>query len=163
MEPSVNFTNTGNRGRNSFRGGRNGRNGRGGRNTTSNRGGRFSYNQAPAPSQTSYNQRPTCQVCNKTGHVALQCRHQFDHSYQYAAPPSFSANYTTPQAQVFSDNTWYPDSAATHHITHDFDNLNLSSEPYSGNDQIRVGDGSGISIQNTGHNDGEVPPHRSNP
>ncbi|KAF5453958.1 hypothetical protein F2P56_023662 [Juglans regia] len=153
IEPSVNLTTTTGRGsRAPYRGGRSARNGRG-RFNHPNRGGR---SFSPATSQ-----HPTCQVCQKSGHVALQCRHRFDHSYQYGAPTSFSANFTQPG--FLPDTTWYPDSAATHHITHDLNNLNLHSEPYCGSEQIRVGDGSGLLIQNTGHLDGEDPPHRANP
>lgn len=79
--------------------------------------------------------------------VVLQYWHRFDHNYQYAAPTSFFVNFTSPTS--LSDSTWYPNSAATQHITHDFTNLNLSSKPYSRNEQTRVEDGSGFSIQNT--------------
>ncbi|KAF5443557.1 hypothetical protein F2P56_036104 [Juglans regia] len=145
-EPSANFTSSRDtRGRAPFRGGRQGR----GRGRHHSRGGRqvsqFSGNTHQAPSGP----RPTCQVCQKSGHVALQCYHRFDHSYQYDPPQSFSANYTTSHNQTTnSDSTWYPDSAATHHITSDLGNLNLSSEPYHGPEAIRVGDGSCLPIQN---------------
>lgn len=149
MEPSINFTNTSGHGLSPYRGGQNGCNGTG-RVVYPNQGGRSSYNQSSSQSNVSSNQQPTCQVCQKASHVTLQCRHRFDHSYQYAAPPSFSVNYTNPQPKNFLYHTWYPNSIATHHITHDVENLYLSFEPYSGNDQIRVSDGSGLSIQNTG-------------
>jgi hypothetical protein len=31
-----------------------------------------------------------------------------------------------------SKENWYPDTRATHHITNDVQNLNLSSEDYTG-------------------------------
>ena len=37
------------------------------------------------------------------------------------------------------DPNWYPDSGATHHITHDLANLNVRANEYQGLDQIRVG------------------------
>lgn len=74
--------------------------------------------------------------------------HHFDHSYQHGTPTSFSANFTQPN--TFSDPTWYPDLEATHHITHNFNNLNHTSEPYYHSEQIQLGDGSGPPIQNTG-------------
>ncbi|KAF5462562.1 hypothetical protein F2P56_018556 [Juglans regia] len=149
IEPTVHFTTASGRdqrGRIFTRGGRNGCSGRG-RSNYFARASRHSSIAAPTNSQHFNNHRPTGQVCYKSGHVALQCRHRFDHSYQYEAPHSFSTNFTSPSA--FSNATWYPDTAATHHITHDLTNLNLSSEPYGG-EQIRVGDGSGLPIQNIG-------------
>jgi hypothetical protein len=41
---------------------------------------------------------------------------------------------------------WYPDTAATHHLTNDLSNLNMQSEEYTGNEQIRVGNGQGLDI-----------------
>ncbi|KAF5479349.1 hypothetical protein F2P56_000181 [Juglans regia] len=55
-----------------------------------------------------------------------------------------SANYTFPSAII--DSSWYPDSAVTHHITHYLSQLNISSEPYRENEQIRVGNGNGLLI-----------------
>ncbi|KAA8531065.1 hypothetical protein F0562_005774 [Nyssa sinensis] len=122
-------------GRGSSRSGRQGR----GRGRSPNSRGGFSYSPNNG-SQQSNMQRPTCQICNKYGHVALQCRNRFNYSYQYdstsrfPAPSSasnqFSANYTAPST--------HPDSAATHHITNDLSNLNLSSEQYIGRNTICV-------------------------
>lgn len=78
------------RGRHPFRG----RQGRGRGNYPSH-GGRSSSNFFGNETQTPGGTRPVCQVCQKMGHVALQCRNRFNHSYQFEAPPSFSTNYTT--------------------------------------------------------------------
>ena len=43
------------------------------------------------------NSRPTCQVCHKVGHNALDCYHQYDHAYQSTAGNQMMAYYTTPQ------------------------------------------------------------------
>jgi hypothetical protein len=51
---------------------------------------------------------------------------------------------------VISDEDWHPDTGATHHITNDLTKLNLTSEEYSGSDQIRVGNGLGLSISHMG-------------
>ena len=48
-----------------------------------------------------------------------------------------------------TDSAWYPDSGATDHITADLDNLQISHE-YSGNDQVRVGNGMAIPILHIG-------------
>ncbi|KAJ1379218.1 hypothetical protein SESBI_47096 [Sesbania bispinosa] len=47
---------------------------------------------------------------------------------------------------------WIMDSGATHHIKNDLDRLHLSS-PYSGSDQLIVGDGSTLPITHTGSED----------
>lgn len=87
------------------------------------------------PSQQEYSSnQPTCQVYNKSSQVDLQCHYQFDHAYQYLAPTSFSKNYGTPDSSI--DSAWYPDSTATHHITNDLANLNVSYEQCSGSDSI---------------------------
>ncbi|KAF5466512.1 hypothetical protein F2P56_016430 [Juglans regia] len=157
IEPAANFSASSGKDRGRGRG--NGCQGRGrGRFNSNSRGGRTHSFTNPPPHYTA--QRPTCQVCNKSGHVALQCRYRFDHSYQLEAPRSFSANYTAPAS--FSDSSWYPDSAATHHITNDLSNLNISSEQYSGGETIRVGDGNGLPIQNFGQTHEDNPPHRAN-
>lgn len=47
------------------------------------------------------------------------------------------------------DDLWYADSGAYNHITNDVANLSLH-EPYGGDESVVVGNGSGLSIQNTG-------------
>ncbi|GLT71534.1 hypothetical protein SLA2020_435450 [Shorea laevis] len=48
------------------------------------------------------------------------------------------------------DLSWYPDTAATNHMTSDLGNLNLQSEEYTGNEQVRVGNGQGLKIAHIG-------------
>lgn len=93
--------------------------------------------------------RPQCQVCNKHGHTALSCYYWFNQSYQAAPPPSLSANLTT-IAPLHPNTTRFPDSAATNNFTNDFNNLTLDSISYQGSDQVSIGDGSILPIQNTG-------------
>ncbi|KAF8019975.1 hypothetical protein BT93_G0612 [Corymbia citriodora subsp. variegata] len=40
------------------------------------------------------------------------------------------------------DSTWYTDTGASHHITADLGNLSISA-PYSGSDEVQVGNGQG--------------------
>ena len=77
-----------------------------------------------------------CQVCNKPGHVALQCYHSFDNPYTNESRPNMQALLATPTAN--QDLNWYTDSSATHHLTTDLANLNLRADDYNGPDQIRV-------------------------
>ena len=48
-----------------------------------------------------------------------------------------------------SPSYWLSDSGASHHFTPDPSALN-SAIPYSGNDQLFVGDGKGLCISHTG-------------
>ena len=43
----------------------------------------------PHPSgPSSRTNKPTCQLCNKMGHIAIQCYNQFNHAYHYESPSS---------------------------------------------------------------------------
>ncbi|KAF5480595.1 hypothetical protein F2P56_001331 [Juglans regia] len=104
-----------------------------------------------SPSQMSFNlphSKPTCQLCAKVGHVVLNCYHRFNQAYQSDPPRSLTAHYTT--STLALDTAWYPDTAATNHLTSDLSHLNLSSAPYGGTHKIRVGDGSALPISNIG-------------
>ena len=47
------------------------------------------------------------------------------------------------------DTNWYPDSGASNHVTTNANNL-VEHTPYYGNEQVRVGNGMGISIKHIG-------------
>ncbi|KAB2603446.1 hypothetical protein D8674_004451 [Pyrus ussuriensis x Pyrus communis] len=68
-----------------------------------------------------------CQICGKRGHSALECYHI-----------KFSPN-----------DAWIVDSGASHHIITDVDSLNQVT-PFQGSETITVGNGTGLSIANTG-------------
>ena len=132
------------------------RGGCGGRNSStfsSNCGGRSNFNsnrgRGRGRNNSYYNpNQPVCQVCQKPGHTALQCYHHFDNSYTVESTPPMQALLATPQQAP--DYNWYPDSGATHHVTHDLANLNLRADEYQGSDQIRVGNGKSLSIKHIG-------------
>ena len=48
------------------------------------------------------------------------------------------------------DPAWYPDTGANNHITADYGNLNLHAEDYTGQDQVRIGNGQGLHIHHIG-------------
>ena len=48
-----------------------------------------------------------------------------------------------------STSCWYPDSDATHHVSNDLSNLNISSE-YNGGKNLLLGNGAAVSIANIG-------------
>ncbi|XP_010485256.1 PREDICTED: uncharacterized protein LOC104763599 [Camelina sativa] len=73
----------------------------------------------PSSSSVTSAEKPNCQICGKRGHNAFECWYRFDEEYQQPAQPAinavaFSALHIT---DVTEDNSWYPDSAATAHIT----------------------------------------------
>jgi hypothetical protein len=93
--------------------------------------------------------RPVCQVCNRVGHIALDCSNRYNESFSRDSPQPPQAYLSAPSHGP--DLTWYPDSGATHHVTSDMKNLNLKSEEFHGPDQIRIGNGKGLSIHHIGH------------
>jgi hypothetical protein len=76
-------------------------------------------------------------VCNRYGHVALDCYNRFIEAYAREQPPQAQAYLSAPSSS--SDQNWYPDSGAIHHLTSDLANLNIKAEDYIGSDKIRIG------------------------
>ena len=58
-----------------------------GRGSKPNTKGRANPSQQGSPTQQS-NTNPCCQICNQTGHTALDCYHWMDYSFQGRHPPS---------------------------------------------------------------------------
>jgi len=103
------------------------------------------------PSDSSQSSHPICQLCGKIGHTAPRCYQGPDPAL--AGLPS--APYQPAQAYYSSphlptEDNWYPDTGATHHLTNNLQNLNISSEEYSGQDQICIGNGTRLSISHSG-------------
>ena len=86
--------------------------------------------------------------CTKPSHDALHCYHRFDNAYTAKSTQNLQAFVATPQTSP--DPNWYTDTGATHHITSDFGNVNMRSEEYHGPEQIREGNGKGLSIHHIG-------------
>jgi hypothetical protein len=114
--------------------------GRGPSSSGRGRGNYFSQDPA-APS------RPICQLCGKIGHTAPRCYQRPDPALVAPSPPAYSnaqAYYSSPSLPP--EENWYPNTAATHHMTNNFQNLNLSADEYTGQDQIRIGNGTCLPI-----------------
>ena len=115
-------------------------------------------NVSGRPPQQSWNQKLQCQLCHKMGHTVKQCFYRFDKSFM--GPESFrnmssAANLAKMQAclassETVADDSWYPDSGATHHLTPDGSNL-ASSSSYTGSEQIHMGNGTGLHIEHIGN------------
>uniref|UniRef100_A0A2N9EJB2 CCHC-type domain-containing protein n=1 Tax=Fagus sylvatica TaxID=28930 RepID=A0A2N9EJB2_FAGSY len=106
--------------------------GRGGRYNHTNYTNQYSNNQFPTSNSFTQNHssqsqgksdgtRPTCQICGKSGHQALDCYHRMDFAYQ----------------------------GATDHLTSNLNNLTVQA-PHKGSDQVAVGNGQSIPINNIG-------------
>uniref|UniRef100_A0A2N9HIT4 Integrase catalytic domain-containing protein n=1 Tax=Fagus sylvatica TaxID=28930 RepID=A0A2N9HIT4_FAGSY len=155
------------RGRNSYSRGRGG----GGRNSSFHQG--FSspnastqyhpqYQQqqinssAPQGSQTTFqgkSERPTCQICWKIGHYAIDCYHRMNFAYQGKNPTTKLAAMASASNLHYTQNTesWLTDTGATDHITANANNLSPQA-PYQGQEQVSVGNGQNLPIQNIDNN-----------
>ncbi|XP_020961348.1 uncharacterized protein LOC110263849 [Arachis ipaensis] len=119
------------------------------------RGGRFARGGRNSWQTTN---RLCCQVCNCPGYSTLHCFYRFDQAYNgyssnstdagsFNPPPPPSSSFHQPQCYLTStssiaDTAWYPDTGASHHLTHNSANL-VSSAEYTGPDQLYIANGSG--------------------
>ncbi|XP_019161142.1 PREDICTED: uncharacterized protein LOC109157758 [Ipomoea nil] len=88
---------------------------------------------------------PRCQICRSHGHTALHC------FKRYAGAPQSQAHAAVPGDDgTVVANAWYPDTGASSHATPD-QTMMAQSDPYSGGDVLRVGNGSGLGITSVGH------------
>jgi hypothetical protein len=122
----------------------------------------------PFPSNTRPAYRPTrpplrqyqgfCQICGIQGHTAKHCPSfqliPINASNNEPSPAHNSASPWQPRVNFVANNsstspTWLLDSGASHHVTADLENLSLHS-PYSGSDDVMIGDGTNLPITHTG-------------
>ncbi|KAH6823664.1 hypothetical protein C2S53_004231 [Perilla frutescens var. hirtella] len=109
--------------------------GQGGQNFYPNRGGRGPFrggfrdqnNATPPPALNLM-----AHLSNINSNIRPLSLHGFDSS------PAYS-----------NDVCWYPDSGASNHITHDFNNLNIASD-YHGAEKLQIGNRTGLSIVHYG-------------
>jgi GAG-pre-integrase domain len=98
-----------------------------------------------------------CQLCFKKGHTADRCYKRFDATYKPPPPrppPRSRQHQSQPQALFIQlgsapAESWYMDSGASAHVTSDLNALTTYS-PYTGNDQLQVGNGKGLDIVHIG-------------
>uniref|UniRef100_A0A2N9GHA3 Retrovirus-related Pol polyprotein from transposon TNT 1-94-like beta-barrel domain-containing protein n=1 Tax=Fagus sylvatica TaxID=28930 RepID=A0A2N9GHA3_FAGSY len=147
----------GGRGRNqnfSHRGRGNGRfqsyNGRGGSHQ-----GNFNNTFSPnSPSTQSWNpnpsSRPTCQICYKPGHTAINCYQRMNFAYQGRHPSAKLAAMATAAPPAFPQTTWISDTGATDHFTPDLHNL-PDNQAYTDNQLVSVGNGHQLPISHIGN------------
>ncbi|KAI0500239.1 hypothetical protein KFK09_018448 [Dendrobium nobile] len=120
-----------------------------GRGQSSNRGRNSSNTRSnPSNNRDSRTARSaiTCQICDKTSHSAVKCWHRHDDNYNSDQPTA--ALFTSPATN--SSTEWFLDSGASSHLTSNPNNLH-TSQPYTGNTQVTLGNGHQIPIQNIGN------------
>ena len=101
-----------------------------------------------------------CQLCGRVAHSVFHCWYRFDENL--TAPTLHAtqsqnddSNNHSAQAMLAAstnhiDDSWYPNTGATHHLTHDLGNLMVKNE-YNGGDRVQVGDGTALTISHARH------------
>ena len=127
--------------------------GKGGRGPTNHRSQYQHFNQFQQvqPNASPRSERPSCQICGKLGHIALDCYHRMDYTYQGKYPPTkLAAMATASNACLIQDQPWLTDSAATDHVTASLNHLNFP-KPYNGQVHLTVGNGQNLPITHIGN------------
>ena len=129
QNPSQNHGSGKGRGKNSFN------RGRGGGRFNSNGGQQFKSqapqgfsphnNQSHTPAHAPKANRPTCQICWKSGHSALDCYHRMNFSCQGKNPPAkLTAMASATNATITNNqDPWLVDSGTSDHLTANLNNL----------------------------------------
>jgi histone deacetylase 1/2 len=106
----------------------------------------------PAVARHNSNQtttRPVCQICDRTGHIAIDCYHRFDYAFQGRHPPTELAAMVAESHTQYDHQVWYTDSGANVHITSNDQHL-TQKLPYHQGETVTVGNGAGLVIKSTG-------------
>ncbi|RVW41864.1 Retrovirus-related Pol polyprotein from transposon RE1 [Vitis vinifera] len=107
---------------------------------------------SPQPNQKQHSfstPKSPCQICGKLSHKALDCFHRTDYAYQGHHPPTQLAAMVAHSNVEQEEETWFADSGANQHITANLEHLTLQ-QPYTGQENVAVGNGQGLSIAHTG-------------
>jgi hypothetical protein len=133
-------------------GGRNQHRGRdGGRFQNYNSGrGNFNNSQNPQSWNTNPSSRPTCQICYKPGHTAIDCYQRMNYAYQGRHPPAKLAAMATAALIIPNQTTWISDTGATDHFTPDLNNI-PDNKAYTDSQLVSVGNDHQLPISHIGN------------
>jgi hypothetical protein len=92
--------------------------------------------------------RPVCQICDRTGHIVIDCYHRFDYIYQGHHPPTELAVMVAESNTQYDHQVWHANSGANVHITSDDQHL-TQKLPYHQGETVIVGNGAGLVIKST--------------
>ncbi|PKU60961.1 Retrovirus-related Pol polyprotein from transposon TNT 1-94 [Dendrobium catenatum] len=110
----------------------------------------FTQNQ-PAHNATSVssigNARPTCQICEKIGHLAINCWHRCNFKYTPTTAPPQRAMLALTAGPNIQD--WVLNMGASTHLTPDTNNIQ-QPHAYHGTDTVSVANGTSMPIHNSG-------------
>ncbi|KAI0523320.1 hypothetical protein KFK09_005715 [Dendrobium nobile] len=91
--------------------------------------------------------RPICQICNKVGHIALNCWHRSNPRFAPTNPRTISALLAQPNQSPSQD--WIVDSGASNHLTPDLSNFQYQT-PYHGQESVSIANGSQLPVAHSG-------------
>ena len=117
-------------------------------------GSGFPSFQSQGSSQSS---RPTCQICGKNGHTALDCYHRMNFAYQGRHAPSklasmaASAMTATANSASSHSSSWLTDTGCSDHVTPDLSQLSLTSQATNGQESVTVGNGQELPVTHVGN------------
>ncbi|XP_010424251.1 PREDICTED: uncharacterized protein LOC104709311 [Camelina sativa] len=107
------------------------------------------FHQQINTSNFGSSERPTCQICGKYGHSAVNCSKRFDHAYQSEELHNALAAMRITDQSGPPGHEWYRDSGVIAHITNNVEALQ-SAQPYTGDDRVMVGNGDFLPITHIG-------------
>jgi hypothetical protein len=81
--------------------------------------------------------------------ATIQEFHRMDYAYQGKNPPAQLAAMVAHTNAAYEEPQWLADSGANAHITSDLENLHIQ-QPFQHNDEVAVGNGTGLTIESTG-------------
>ena len=121
-----------------------------------NGGNSSGFHQVQGQSQNS---RPTCQICGKNEHTALDCYHLMNFACQgrhalaklASMAASSMAALATANFALASNSAWLTDTRCSDHVTQDLSQLSLHSQVTSGNESVIVGNGQELPVTHIGN------------
>ena len=110
--------------------------------------------QSQGQSQSS---RPTCQICGKNGHIALDCYHRMNFAYQGKHAPAkltfmaTSSMVATTNSASANASSWLTDTRCFDHVTPNLFQVSLTSQATAGHETITVGNGQELPMTHVGN------------